>query len=445
MALLPKRLGFMEVSKLVHQPTSTSKRLPPAERSWEHAITLTFSFRCNIACSFCMVEDVLGEYQGITLQKFEELIQNSDPALHNIERVTLSGGEVTLSDELPAYARLARSIPSVRHVRIQTNATRLTRRHYLDELLSAGIDEYFVSVHGPNAAICDEITQKRGSFQAIVSGMKAIQQAGACLITNTAMVGQNYQHLSEIVDTVSVFQPRSMEFWNYWPRTFGPGQEKFLVPILELQAPLHQALRRAEQYGIPPVVKWYPRCLMGEFEVYHDDGQPQLLIEPEFWEREPQFSCLYSGICEHGKGNCSGLSDAYVHQLGWEQSNLIPLRTSQPNPKENPLWKPLLRDLAPRRRDMAEISALLWRGGLKFGMMIHDFRLISAARSHNRKQVKLRLEAPNAHAEFVASLEPSGTIRLHNSHPDSPVFEVQNPTLIQELQSCWSRIVSGSE
>jgi cyclic pyranopterin phosphate synthase len=116
-----------------------------------------------------------------------------------VRRIIFSGGEVTLSDELCDYARAARKIPGVEHVRIQTNATRLGRRGKVAELVDAGIDEYFVSVHGHDEPLVDGLLQKKGAFRAMVAGLEAIRDAGDS-ITNTAIVAPNASVLPEIVE-----------------------------------------------------------------------------------------------------------------------------------------------------------------------------------------------------------------------------------------------------
>ena len=133
-------------------------------------LLLTFAFRCNLACRFCYVEDGLGgRFRGVTLDEARRLL--ADPALTaGVTRIVLSGGEVTLDKDLPAFAALARAVPGVEHVRIQTNATRLDDAT-LARLTDAGVDEYFVSLHAADAATGDAITGVPGSFDQIVAGL----------------------------------------------------------------------------------------------------------------------------------------------------------------------------------------------------------------------------------------------------------------------------------
>ncbi len=299
--------------------------LIPPDYSDAHTLLVTFGFRCNLACVFCMVEDVLGVYRGADLETFRRFVGDAE-AMKRIRRVTFSGGEATLERELLEYVELARATPGVEHVRVQTNGTRLANRKYLRALLDAGVDEFFVSVHGPDEAICDALTARKGSFRAIVAGLEAIAGSGATLMTNTAIVAQNHQRLADIVALVAPFGPRTMDFWNLWPRIDQGDTRGLFVRVGQALPHLVEALEACERRGILPIVKWFPHCLLGRFQRYHDDSQPTVLVEQSYWEQAPKFACLYEGVCAHVPQPCAGLSHPYIKKFGWEEDVLRPAR-----------------------------------------------------------------------------------------------------------------------
>src|SRR5690606_32185020 len=69
----------------------------------------------------------------------------------------LTGSEITLHRDLPEWVRMARNA-GFEKVRIQTHGMRLSSESYCAELVEAGVNEFFVSVAGADAAIHDEIT-----------------------------------------------------------------------------------------------------------------------------------------------------------------------------------------------------------------------------------------------------------------------------------------------
>ena len=338
---------------------------------------VTFAFHCNLACTFCMVEDVLNKIPGTSLEDFKKAV--SDGArLEGVSRVIFSGGEVTLSKQLAQYAAFARSLPGIRHVRIQTNATRLADRTYLRSLIDAGIDEYFVSFHAPDAPLSEALVQRDGSFADIIAGIENIVAEGASLSTNTAIVAQNHTRLAEIVARIAPYRPQSMEFWNYWPRGDERGARHLAARVSDVRPHLHDALAAALRAGIPPVVKWFPRCLMGPYARYLDDAQPPALIDESYWAREPAYSCLYEGVCADAGSGCSGLSHPYVETYGWEERLLSPRRREGAGPATE-VTRSLVKDAGEKRTHAAEVAAWLAQFGLAPGTVIEGFRLEGAS------------------------------------------------------------------
>ncbi|MDC0740799.1 radical SAM protein [Polyangium mundeleinium] len=388
--------------------------LPPAPPWPGESLMVTFAFRCNIACTFCMVEDALNVLPGTSLEAFQRAVEDRS-MLNGISRIIFSGGEVTLAKDLPAYAAFARSLPGIRHVRIQTNATRLGDRRALRTLMDAGIDEFFVSFHAPEAALYDKLVQREGSFESILAGLESIVAEGGALSTNTAIVAPNHDHLEAIVERLLPFRPQSVEFWNYWPRGDEEAQRQMAARVGDVRPHLIGALRLALQNGIPPVVKWFPRCLLGPFARYLDDAQPKALIDDAYWTREPAYSCIYEGICADAGSACSGLSHSYVEQHGWEETLLSPRRqeagTSRPN-EARVETRSLVKDAGEKRTHAAAVATWLSQFGLAPGMNLEGFRLHGAALGRGVAMLALQFEREGERIE----------VRLCPRDPRRPAF-----------------------
>lgn len=289
-------------------------------------LLLTFAFRCNFACRFCYVEDGLGgRFRGVTLDEAARLL--ADPTLTaGVTRIVLSGGEVTLDKDLPAYVALARAVPTVEHVRIQTNASRLGDAALVAGLRAAGVDEFFVSLHGADAATCDAITGVPGSFAAIIAGLAQLAAAGATVVTNTVVCAANVASLPAIVALAHAHGARAAELWGYVPRVDVADARDQLVRVTDAAPHVRQAVRDGLGRGLAMTVKYFPRCLLGDVAHVHSDAQPRLVIDDAFWQDYPTYGCLYEGVCAAANvdDGCSGLADAYVRRFGWEEDALTP-------------------------------------------------------------------------------------------------------------------------
>ena len=74
-------------------------------------------------------------------------------------------------------------------------------------------------------------------------------------------------------------------------------------------------------------VKSFPECLLGKYRRVLDNGQPKLLIDPEFWSefmRNGFYQCVHRSEC--ASQQCLGLNTAYIEKFGWQADQLTPLR-----------------------------------------------------------------------------------------------------------------------
>ncbi len=394
--------------------------IDPAEAWWRNSLMVTFHFRCNIACRFCMVEDVLGVLPGTSLEELRRL-QAAPVRLGGASRIIFSGGEVTLNRELLDYVRLARELPGIEHVRLQTNAMRLGDAEYLAALIDAGVDEFFVSLHAANAPDYDALVQRAGAYDSIIAGLDRVASSSATLYTNTAIVESNFRSLPAIVELAARFAPRSMEFWNYWPRADEDGARGHHAPVGEARPYLLSALAACLRRGVAPVIKWYPRCLLGPFALYHDDGQPPSIIDETYWEREPAFGCIYDGVCREAEGACSGLSESYVAQHGWEERLLTPHRREDGGrDRADSVERSLTTDGGPTRVDAALLAGWLATLGLQFGGTVDGWVLADGALGRGVRTVMLELR--RGHDEV--RLELRATDRSRPSLARTSSFDV---------------------
>jgi cyclic pyranopterin phosphate synthase len=291
-------------------------------------LTVTVDFHCHSACRFCIVQEGMNYFRGLPFEKFKEAVDRNTSA-PRYRRITFTGGEVTLEDSLFVYLDYAKRSGSFEHIRLQTNGRLLAEEAFTRRLMDAGVDEFFVSLHGFDAATQDYISQRKGSFDEALAGIANVARLGACLMTNTVLTTLNVPSLAKIVDTVRRFEPSRMEFWNYLPMEDYADERALLAPMAELVPALCAALSRAKEHGIDTTVKYVPRCLLGEFGDAVDNTQPDVVIVEEFYDKYPKFACIHEAKCEHSEA-CLGLHHPYITKYGWEVERLVPTPRKRP-------------------------------------------------------------------------------------------------------------------
>lgn len=291
-------------------------------------LTVTVDFHCHSACRFCIVQEGMNLYKGVPFERFEQAVDENGKA-PRYRRVTFTGGEVTLEKRLFDYLRVARERGGFEHIRLQTNGRRLADRAFAERLVEAGVDEFFVSLHGPDAATQDYISQREGSFDEAWAGLTNLRALGVTIMTNTVLTTLNVDHLARIVDTVAPLEPARMEWWNYLPMEDKADERGLIAPLSRLGPAMIAALDRAEARGVDCAVKYVPRCALGRHGHLIDNTQPDVVIVEEFYDLYPKFACLYEAKCEHGEA-CLGLTHEYVHKYGWETDRLVPTPRTTP-------------------------------------------------------------------------------------------------------------------
>jgi len=309
----------------VLEVTTPPRRAATANRfAAEDYVEITMHFQCNLKCVHCMIEGTMDWLKPESMDQFERIL-----ALNAQQRkwkgLILTGSEVTLRSDLPFLARMAQDSGFV-HVGIQTHGMRLADKAYCRELVDAGIDEYFVSVTAADAASHDAITGVPGSFDKTVRGLENLDELeGVTSLTNTVITKRSYRQLAQVVERLGHLRRLAqMEFWNYWPMS-GSDDKDLIASHLEVLPFLREAIAKGKEHGRSVAVKNYPECLLGEDRDALDNGQPKLIIDPEFW---PEFmrngfhQCVHRSYC--GSSRCLGLNTAYISKYGWHADVLVP-------------------------------------------------------------------------------------------------------------------------
>lgn len=141
--------------------------------------------------------------------------------------------------------------------------------------------------------------------------LRALAESGAPFATRTVIAEGNYRVLGALVEEVARLRPRTVELWA----------APLPAPVEEIGPQLLAALRACVEHGIAPVVRWFPRCLLGDLARYQDNAPPG--------EHPVECACLYEGVCQDAPSPCSGLPVESVRRYGWAQDALRPRRRAE--------------------------------------------------------------------------------------------------------------------
>ncbi len=154
---------------------------------------------CNNNCIFCMEEDRDARYvtNSATTDETVRFILEKN---HGCEEICFTSGEPTLNPRLPQWARWARDA-GVSRVSVMTNGRALSYEKYADKLVAAGMNRFYVSIHGHTEKLHESLTRTPKSFDQTVEGLDVItrkKRYGVDLHTSTVVTKRNLPHLAEI-------------------------------------------------------------------------------------------------------------------------------------------------------------------------------------------------------------------------------------------------------
>ncbi len=230
--------------QIARELVSDNRRQKRGEAPEEERI-VRVNFLCNQACRFCFVSTHLPSASDRAIR--EAIID----AGRRGARITISGGEPTLNPKLIEYLRLARE-QSHGPVELQSNAMRFADAAFAREVVAAGVDEVFVSLHGSTADISDAVTEAPGTFVKTVAGLDVLATLDVALGLNFVMCERNYRDLPAYIRFVHRRWPRAMLSISFVaPSSDVVPMDRDLVPRYSDVLPhLHEALRLADELGL---------------------------------------------------------------------------------------------------------------------------------------------------------------------------------------------------
>ncbi len=281
-------------------------------------------YGCNNKCVICMLAPVKGKLPAIDFDLFKKLVIGIVSS-GRCRRLILSGAEVTTFPHLERYVAFAAALGYFETIQIQTNGRRLSDAGYLRRLIDAGVNEFFISIHGPRQ-VHDAISRVPGSYDQTMEGVANLQDYQVNVLTNTVCTRLNYTHVPALIEDIARKKVSEMHLWNFFPMEERDSKD-LIVPMKDLLTVLADVLPHLRSAQKPLVLKAFPECLPLSDPVVVDSDFPPTLIPDVFWEtlgKSGFGACGYRDACK--AKTCWGLSRPYIAAYGDERSILSPIR-----------------------------------------------------------------------------------------------------------------------
>jgi len=318
---------------------------------------------CNNNCIFCMEEDRDGRYvnnSAMTAERVRWILEQNRGA----EEVCFTSGEPTTRPELPDLVAQARALGYGR-ISIMTNGRRLSSLPYAAGLAKAGMNRFYVSIHGHTKKLHEGLTRTPESFEQTVKGLGSVaklKRFGVELHTSTVVTDRNLPHLLDIyrflrglgVDQVvfNVMQangradtyfeqifPRYSEiaaaFARFCQEVQDGGEERPMAFLVDIPLCATEAIPDFNRGYVESYHHFdlATQALLPETHrperVQEGKGSGLLLVLREDLDRAEREKRAECASCRYD-GACSGVWSNYLKRYGWDE--LVPVPALQPAP-----------------------------------------------------------------------------------------------------------------
>jgi molybdenum cofactor biosynthesis enzyme MoaA/predicted dehydrogenase len=280
-------------------------------------LVLRPTVNCNQDCTFCSANETTGNVWSDPSEMYRQIAR---AARRGVDWLSFSGGEPTLSKELPSFIHAAKRC-GIKYIEIVTNGVLIDSEKRVNELVNAGLTQAFVSLHAHQESISQMSTQKVGDFPRTVKAVKLLVDRGIGVTLNHVITERNYRYLPKYIEFVHrEFGGGTMISFAFVTPQYKVLEDLSQVPRISDVIPfLRRALHRALELGQPFTVgsrQGIPPCFLKEFQGWSDlmkhaheaksEDAPQKIRSPKCDE------CRYTNYCV-------GLWRPYAERFGMDE------------------------------------------------------------------------------------------------------------------------------
>lgn len=229
---------------------------------------IALTYQCNNRCLFCYAGCGTGtcglppgySAEGeLSTEEVKSLIRTFKNEA-KIPFFSFTGGEPTLRPDLAPL--IAYGVSQGLRVNLISNGTLITPAK-ARELRKAGLETAQISLEASTEALHDRLCGVEGAFKRTLAGIRALQDVGIQVQTNSTVTRENREDLLKYPAFVKTLGVRRFSMNLFIPTEKSPRSESLFVPYREIGSLVDRIKARAAEEGL--TFFWYSPTPLGHY------------------------------------------------------------------------------------------------------------------------------------------------------------------------------------
>jgi len=217
---------------------------------------------CNYRCEFCYYKNNLTDRDSLD-QIFSRI---DDIKRYGIDEIDLSGGESSVE---PNWFKILERCQQVgfKNISCLSHGGKFNNVDFLKKSVEYGLSEVLFSLHGATAEIHDQITERTGSFNNLITAIRLCQQQRLKVRINCTVYDVNYKSLdntyAELINDIAPYQV------NFITLNYGVDNQNFRFNNYTLiTTQIKKCIDKIKDVVKHINVRYTPFCYMQGYEQY---------------------------------------------------------------------------------------------------------------------------------------------------------------------------------
>jgi len=277
---------------------------------------------CNQDCLFCSDPTNKRSYRQVTDPLLEDIKRDLRELKKVSDNIKITGREATARKDFLDILDYAKKV-GFKVITIETNGQNFSNKNFTKQVLEAGANDFFISIHGHNSKLHDHLTRTPGSFQRSKEGILNLINHQQKVNANIVVTKLNYEYIPKIVNFLNKLKVNGITI--SFIMVEGNVKENIdLVPKMATVIPYIKRTIKAGNMNI--ALNHFVPCLLENLIIYSnwfkqqkkvviDNPNYLITIEPKDWHDAKDKSCKR---CKFDNV-CFGLRRGYVEIYGFNE------------------------------------------------------------------------------------------------------------------------------